>query len=166
MTGKVIDAMISFFGNDSRRIGHALKVYGYTLCIAEAEDFTQEETRDAVFAAVLHDVGIKVAEEKFGSFTYKQQEELGPPVAQAILAGLGVPGETIDRVSHIIAHHHTPNLVSEEPVNRPFCALIEADFIVNLEEGNIPRDSLEKVRGRYFTTGGGRKILSAIFDKK
>jgi HD superfamily phosphohydrolase YqeK len=79
MTGKIIQEMIRFFGRDKKRIAHALKVYAYAETIAELENCGAEIKEAAVFAAILHDTGIRIAEEKYGSCTMEQQEEEGPP---------------------------------------------------------------------------------------
>jgi hypothetical protein len=162
MTGKIINSMIHFFGKDKCRIAHALKVYGYTLTIAELEEFSLEERETAVFAAVLHDLGIKIAEDQFGSCTFDQQEELGPPAAAAILEKLAIPGKTIDRVCFLISHHHTPDASKD----RDFRALIEADFIVNFEENNLPLTALEKTRDSCFSTQTGKSILRELFPEE
>jgi len=72
------EALVSFFGDDEKRISHAFSVFNYAMCICEVEG----GDRDVVaMAALLHDVGIKPAEERFGSSSARYQEELGPPEA-------------------------------------------------------------------------------------
>ena len=67
-----------FFGDDVRRIAHALEVASHALRIQAAEG----GDRDIVtMASLLHDVGIKPAEELYGSSGGHYQEELGPPIA-------------------------------------------------------------------------------------
>ena len=58
---------------------------------------------DIVIAtALLHDVGIKPSEEKFGYNNGKTQEEFGPPVAEALLKSIGFPNEKTIKVCEII----------------------------------------------------------------
>jgi HD superfamily phosphodiesterase len=159
MTGKIIQEMIRFFGRDKKRIAHALKVYAYTETIAELENCNAETEKTAVFAAILHDTGIKIAEEKYGSCTMPQQEEEGPPVAREILSRIGIESKLINRVCFLIAHHHHPG-TSEDP---DFRILLEADFIVNFEEGDLPLSSLKQTAENHFRTRSGISLLHTIF---
>jgi hypothetical protein len=158
MKENVIAEMVKFFGTDYRRTAHALKVAAWTETLGALEGFAGPALEQTVMAAALHDVGIKIAEDRFGSCTFNQQEELGPPAAAAILSGLSVPEESVDRIRFLIGHHHHPDS-SEDP---DFRLLIEADYLVNLEEGNIPLSSLAAVE-RDFRTPGGKEFLALMF---
>jgi hypothetical protein len=95
--------MRATFGNDHRRIDHALKVLGY------AEQIGQEEPGDPLVitaAAILHDIGIQAAERTHGSSAGRFQEIEGPPIARAILTRLGVDPAATDHVCPIVASHH------------------------------------------------------------
>ncbi|MDR1932262.1 MAG: HD domain-containing protein [Spirochaetales bacterium] len=159
MVGNVSLEMIRFFGKDTRRISHALKVYAYAGTIAELESFPDSLKETTVLAALLHDLGIKVAEDKYGSCTYRQQEEEGPPAARAILSRLSFPANIIDRVCFLIAHHHSPQAAED----LDFRALLEADFIVNFEEGDLPLSSLETTAKKHFRTKSGLSLLNSMF---
>jgi HD superfamily phosphodiesterase len=159
MVGKVIQEMIRFFGKDTRRIAHALKVYAYTQAIAELENM-DGKTRDiTLVAAILHDVGIKIAEDKYGSCTARQQEELGPDAAAAILAPLNFAAADLERIRFLIAHHHSP----EASEDMDFRILLEADFLVNFEEENLPRSSVEITAKTHFRTKAGLEFLRSMF---
>ena len=58
-------------------------------------------------AAIVHDIGIKVCLEKYGSHAGHLQETEGPPLAEAMLASLGFDEDVIKRVSFLVGHHHT-----------------------------------------------------------
>ena len=66
-TGKVIEAAIAYFENDIRRISHLLKVYGFAKAIGEKEQLDLFTMECLETAAVLHDIGIKISEEKYQS---------------------------------------------------------------------------------------------------
>jgi predicted metal-dependent HD superfamily phosphohydrolase len=159
MNGKIIQEMIRFFGTDVKRINHALKVYAYAQTIAELENLSSEKRESAVVAAILHDVGIKIAEEKYGSCTFRQQEEEGPPAAAAILSKLSLPGSLIERVSLLIGHHHTPEALKDTD----FRVLLEADFLVNFEEGNLHLSLLKEIGEKHFRTDSGKNLLHIMF---
>lgn len=65
--GNVIYKVIEYFGDDVRRINHFLKVYGYAKMIGECENLDDSMQEILEVTAVLHDVGIKVAEQKYNS---------------------------------------------------------------------------------------------------
>ena len=77
-TGKVIEAAIAYFENDIRRISHLLKVYGFAKAIGEKEQLDLFTMECLETAAVLHDIGIKISEEKYQSSAGKYQELEGP----------------------------------------------------------------------------------------
>jgi hypothetical protein len=160
-TARVIREMISFLGTEKTQIAHALKVYAYALTIGELENLDEKSLEALVYAAILHDIGIKVANEKYGSCSFKQQETEGPPEAEKILSRLGFEKSIIDRASFLIAHHHSP-AVSEDI---DFRVLLEADYLVNLEEGNIALSQKDEILKKHFRTVSGKNILLSIFPE-
>jgi putative nucleotidyltransferase with HDIG domain len=125
---RVVRVLVEYFGEDSRRIEHALRVLHHADRIAEARPECDMDI--VVAAALLHDVGIKVSEEKHGYNNGKTQEQYGPAVAEELLAGIGFPPEKIQIVSDIIGNHHSPSR-HEYP---ELAVLKEADLIVNRDE--------------------------------
>jgi HD superfamily phosphodiesterase len=165
-TSELIKAMIDFYGSSHRdQIEHTLAVYGYAQCIAENEGFSEMDKTLAIFAALLHDTGIKIGKDKSGSCTHKEQEEFGPPVAKEILGKLGIDMKIVDRICWLIGHHHTPELVKQNS-GKDFQALIEADFLANLDEGYYPLSQAQKIEGDYFRTSTGRHLIETMFLKR
>ena len=150
--------MERFFGTDARRIAHALEVASHALRIQAAEGGDREVV---TMASLLHDVGIKPAEEMYGSSAWHYQEKLGPPIAGKILADLGVPAEKIAAVKVLIAHHHTPGKIA----TKEFACLWDADFLVNLREV-APEMGAGKIRALVdgkFLTGEGKRIARKLY---
>jgi hypothetical protein len=162
MTGLAIQSMIRFFNGDLRRISHTLKVFAYANTIAELEGCPSEVTERVLLASIFHDVGIKISEDKFGSCSIRQQEEEGPPIARAMLESLGVEEKLIDEICFIIGHHHHP----ESTEDQAFRILIESDFIVNFEEGDLPVSSLERTVQKHFRTRSGISLIRSLFYAK
>lgn len=124
---QLLDSMRSYFDQDRKRIEHAERVLAY------AEQLLETEGGDwhiVVPASILHDVGIKVAEDKYGSSAGSYQEREGPPVARKMLLRLGLRMEDIDQICDIVGHHHSPGTL--ESIN--FKVLYDADSLVNLRE--------------------------------
>jgi putative nucleotidyltransferase with HDIG domain len=152
--------MKRYFGQDFKRIGHALRVARY------AEQLVKEEKGDmavVLISAYLHDIGIKEAERKYQSNEARYQEQEGPPVAQAILKKLGASQELIDEVCDLIGHHHHPR--PEETKN--FKILYDADLIVNLDEKHketpLAEENLKSIIEKSFLTENGKKLAQKIF---
>ena len=110
-------------------------------------------------AAVLHDIGIHAAEEKYGNCSGKYQEIEGPAPAREILSRLTTDEELIDRVCFLIAHHHTYSGVN----GSDWQILLEADFIVNAYEDALQADAIRHFRDNIFKTQSGLSLLNKIF---
>jgi hypothetical protein len=127
LVDSLIREMKAAFGDDQRRIGHALEVLDH------AEQIHAVEGGDPLViraAAVLHDIGIRAAERKHGSNAGKFQEIEGPPIARPILEGLGVDAGRTGHILRIIGSHH-----SAGDVDTPeFRIVWDADRLANISE--------------------------------
>jgi HD superfamily phosphodiesterase len=131
LKGRITKVLVDYFGEDFRRITHALEVLKYAERILD--ESSGECDPDVVIAsALLHDVGIKPSEEILGYNNGKTQEEYGPPAAKKLLDAMGFPREKIDLVCAIIGNHHSPSRYDFVELK----ILKEADRIVNKLEGD------------------------------
>lgn len=156
---EVLMDMLSYYSGDSRRSNHLIKVYGYAKAIAYGEGVTKEEQIRIELAALTHDIGIKVSEEKYGSSAGKWQEIEGPSIARQLLLKRGIDSIDVDRICFLIAHHHTYNRPKEQDDQ----ILIEADFIVNIEEDGLSKAAIEKVKKNIFQTTTGIYLLQSLY---
>lgn len=125
---KLIRGLFLFFGNDDRRIEHAIRVLHHAERLMP--QFLPCDLEIVIAGALLHDVGIKIAEEKHGYNDGQTQEAYGPPVAGEQLRAIGFPPGKIEIVKNIIGNHHSPSRY-----DYPELALLkEADRIVNRDE--------------------------------
>ncbi|HPR31839.1 MAG TPA: HD domain-containing protein [Prolixibacteraceae bacterium] len=159
MVPEVMQKMIFYFGDDIRRINHALKVYGFARCLAGLEGLDQEQIRVVEIAALLHDIGIKEAERKYQSTAGPYQEKEGPPVALGLLHDFPLERNTLDRIIYLIGNHHSYTKIN----GKDFQILVEADFLVNISEDEMPVHSIIAIRNRYFTTETGRSFLEKMY---
>jgi hypothetical protein len=153
MREQAITAMQEVFGEDQRRIKHALKVLCFAEKIADGENIAPDTSRIITLAAILHDIGMHQAENKYNSTAGHYQESEGPPIARDILNAMGIPPTCVERVCYIIGHHHTPSAID----GVDFQIVWEADWLVNIEEEGIDRER-EKVTAiivRNFATKTG-----------
>ena len=145
-TSIIINEMIAYYANDPRRINHFLKVYSFSKSIGELEKLDEETQYILEIAAIMHDIGIKISEEKYNSSAGNYQEIEGPPVARKMLEGLDFDEKIIDRVCFLIGHHHTYSKID----NIDYQILVEADFLVNIYEDEIKNDSIVSIKNKYF----------------
>jgi hypothetical protein len=117
-----------------------------------------------VATALLHDIGIREAERKYGSSAGNLQEIEGPPVASEILARLGYAEHFINEACAIIASHHSPGEVDSEN----FRIIWDADWLVNLgDECNLSeKENIEKIIKKTFKTATGRMMAKQIYLKR
>lgn len=153
--GEVIEAMISYYAGDAKRIDHFLKVYGFAKVIGEREGLDERDQHILEVAALTHDIGIKVSESRYGDCSGKHQEVEGPPVARRMLDTLGCDPEVVNRICWLIAHHHTYDDIQD----MDYQILVEADFLVNMVEDALPSSAVDSIRERVFRTAAGSRIL-------
>ena len=162
ISDRVILKMIKYFDGDVRRINHALKVYAFSKNIGELEEINENKKEILEIAAILHDIGIKVSEEKYNSSAGKYQELEGPQVARDLLAEFNIEKDILDRVCFLISHHHTYSSIDDIDLQ----ILIEADFIVNIFEDSMETSAVETVKSKYFRTNTGIEILNSMYLDK
>lgn len=156
---KIILKMIKYFDGDVKRINHALKVYSFSKSIGNLEDIGEAKQKILEISAVLHDIGIKVSEEKYKSSAGKYQEIEGPKVAVDLLEEFNLENEDIDRICFLISHHHTYSSIDDIDLQ----ILIESDFIVNIFEDQIDTKTVKMIKEKYFKTKAGSEILENMY---
>ncbi len=158
LAARLIAAMQAEFGDDRRRIEHALAVLDLAEQILVRE---KADPRVVVAAAILHDIGIQAAERKYGSAAGCHQEVEGPPIATRMLRSVRFAEEAIGQVCQIIAHHHRGGLETSE-----FRILWDADNLVNArddgEEGE-DRQATRRRLARILRTEAGRQLADSLF---
>lgn len=159
MIAKLMNMMTEYFNGDPKRIQHFTKVYAYAKNIGVLENIDSDRAFILETAAIVHDIGIKKGEEKYGRCDGKIQEELGPYEAEKILKKCGYSKEVIRRVKYLVGHHHTYSGID----GIDYQILVEADFIVNMYEDNADIESVKSVLGKIFKTKAGTDMYRQIF---
>lgn len=156
-------AMISYNNADPMRIQHTTKVHAYARLIGLGEELDEETQFILESAALVHDIGIRASEKKYGHQNGKLQEQEGPAVARDLLERLGGYTEVqIARICWLVAHHHTYHVCED----MDYQILIEADFLVNLYEDNESPKAIDAVRRNIFKTKSGLKIFDDMYVNK
>lgn len=160
MTAQIAKKMITYDSGDIRRIEHFMKVYGYAAAIGKLEGLDPRTQEILEAAALLHDIGIKVSEEKYHSSAGKYQEMEGPAEARKLLNGICPDTEITDRICWLIEHHHTYSDIRDLDHQ----ILVEADFLVNLSEDHASEDSVLHTLENIFRTKSGIDFLRSIWN--
>ena len=151
--------MKSHFGDDQRRIDHAMAVLKYSEEIMGAGGNVSGLVVRG--AAILHDIGIPEAVRKHGSSDGKYQELEGPPIARIILMDMKVDGPIIDHICRIIANHH-----SAKDIDTPeFRIVWDADWLINIpdEFDTSDKAKMSELIEKTFKTDRGKKIAKTLF---
>ena len=156
---KLTQEMILFEEGVPGRIQHFLKVHSFSKLIGESEGLDEQTLFTLEAAAIVHDIGIKPALEKYGKENGQLQEVEGPAYARDMLTRLGFDPEVIDRVCYLVAHHHTYTNVD----GMDYRILLEADFLVNLYEGNQSMEAVQAALRHIFQTPAGIQICTTMF---
>lgn len=158
-THTLIREMIKYYSGDPKRIQHFLKVYEFAALIGDEEKLDEDTFFILTTAAVVHDIGIKACEQKYGRCCGPLQELEGPPIAEELLRRLGYEERVIERVKFLIAHHHTYKNIE----GADYRILVESDFLVNLFEDGKDSAAAKAAREKVFATPSAIRILNDMF---
>ena len=156
-------AMIDYNNGDPKRIQHTTKVHAYASMIGKCEGLDEETQFILESAALVHDIGIRASEKKYGHQNGKLQEQEGPAVARELLMRLGgFSDQQIERICWLVAHHHTYHVCED----LDYQILIEADFLVNLYEDNESPNAIRAVGKNIFHTQSGTRMFETMYGSK
>ena len=65
----------------------------------------------------------------------------------------------MDRVAYLVGHHHTLTDID----GLDYQILIEADYLVNVEENGYSEENIRNMLKNIFKTETGRMLLEAIY---
>ncbi|NNF98884.1 MAG: HD domain-containing protein [Desulfobacteraceae bacterium] len=156
---RVAIEMKRYFRTDFHRIGHATRVARYAERLGKN---AKANLAVVLAAAYLHDVGIKVMEEKYPGRTDVDHGTEGVVPAEEILMKLGAGEKLIEAVCGIVANHHRP----EAAASLEFKLVYDADLLVNIEDSlktaDIDRDRLSARIETDFLTEPGKDLAEEI----
>jgi len=159
MQVKLLHKMIDYYAGDAKRVQHFLKVYDFAKLIGKSENLPEDVQFLLEITAIVHDIGIKVSEEKYQSSAGTYQEKEGPAIAKPMLVSVGYTEAVIERVCYLIGHHHTYTDID----GLDYQILVEADFLVNIYEDGISQQALQRIEEKIFKTKTGKHLLETMF---
>jgi len=156
---RLLTAMMEYDRGDAPRIQHFIKVHEFARIIGKLEKLDEHTQFILESAAIVHDIGIHMAEQKYGSSSGKYQELEGPAEAEKLLNVLGWPSDVTERVAYLVGHHHTYRNIE----GMDYQILVEADFLVNLYEDNISPAGQKRAYEKLFKTESGRLLCRTLY---
>ena len=156
---ELIKKMVVYSEGNLHDIAHFLKVYAYAKTIGECEHLDKDTQLVLEIAAVLHDIACPLCREKYGSTDGKYQEREGAVLAADFLEGKGFSEALVRRVSYLVGHHHTLTQIE----GMDYQILIEADYLVNVDESHYDKDNIRNMYEKVFRTGTGKELLQNIY---
>ena len=153
--------MIAFYRGNIHDIDHFLKVWAMAKTIGELEVLDKHAQEVLELAAVVHDIACPLCREKYGDTNGKHQELESPPLVEAFFKGLPVEHPDVERISWLVAHHHTYANI-DGPDHQ---ILLEADFLVNAGESGYTLSAIRNFRERVFRTAAGKELLDSMYLK-
>ena len=159
LTASVMEKMIAYSKGNLHDIDHFLKVWALAKNIGEQEGLDAHTQELLELAAIVHDIACPLCREKYGDTNGKHQERESPPLVKRFFAPLPVDPADVERISWLAAHHHT--YTNADGIDHQI--LLEADFLVNADEGGCTRSAIENFRRRVFRTASGTHLLDSIY---
>ena len=153
--------MIAFYRGNIHDIDHFLKVWAMAKTIGELEVLDKHAQEVLELAAVVHDIACPLCREKYGDTNGKHQELESPSLVEAFFKGLPVERPDVERISWLVAHHHTYANI-DGPDHQ---ILLEADFLVNAGESGYTPSAIRNFRERVFRTAAGKELLDCMYLK-
>ena len=154
-----IEKMTDFYKGNIHDIYHFLKVWAFAKNIGEAEGLDPKTQETLEMAAVVHDIACPLCREKYGNTSGKHQEEESAPLVAEFFKDVPAGELDVERITWLVTHHHTYTNVE----GMDYQILLEADFLVNADEGGLVRAAIENMRQSVFRTGAGVRLLDSIY---
>ena len=151
--------MIEYSRGNLHDIRHFMKVYAFAKTIAECEGISPDQQKTIEAAAILHDIACPLCRKKYGNTNGKYQEMEGTGLTEDFLKDSGLPKEMIRRIVWLVGHHHT--IDSVEGIDHQI--LLEADYLVNADEGEQSPQAIAHFRDQVFQTRSGTRLLNSIY---
>lgn len=159
LISRAVEKMVDYYQGNKHDVAHFIKVYTYAKTIGELEQLDADTQQILELAAIVHDIACPLCRIKYGNTNGKNQEAESPALVEPFLAELSVPQDKIERISWLVAHHHTYTNVDRID----YQILLEADYLVNADESEYSLKAIQTTYERVFKTESGRRLLRSIY---
>lgn len=156
---RVAVEMKRYLGTDFKRIGHAAKVANFAEKIGKKE---KANLPVVLCAAYLYDIGVKNAEEKYGSDESEHIEKESPMVAKELMGKLGAKEELIEGVIELVGQHNRP--AENDSLSRK--VLHDADMLTHMsaceQKNGVDNAVFSDKLDRLFLTPAGNELAKQV----
>lgn len=156
---QIVQQMIEYCQGSNHDINHFMKVHSFARIIGQLEGLPEKQQRTLEIAAVVHDIACPLCREKYGAAYGKRQEQEGMPLTREFFAGTDLEEDILERVVFLVGHHHTLDCVD----GIDYQILLEADYLVNANEGGSSREQISATLETLFRTETGKALLRSIY---
>lgn len=160
LIAQAIEKMVEFYNGNAHDVCHFIKVHSYAATIGRLEGLCDDELTTLELAAIVHDIAIPLCREKYGNADGRRQEQEGPALARKFMKEMGVDEGRTERVAYMVGRHHTYTDVDGNDMR----ILLEADFLVNADEGGLLKPAIRQMREHVFRTTTGIRLLNSIYS--
>ncbi len=151
--------MIQKADGSTHDINHFLKVYAYAKTIGECEHLSAKQQFTLEVTALLHDIACPLCREKYGDCSGAHQELESDALIRAFFQDGELSPDILERVAFLVSHHHTYTDV--DGIDHQI--LLEADYLVNADEGKLSKDAIRQAMEGWFSTPTGIALLRSIY---
>ena len=159
MKDKLIRKMIDFYQGNKHDVAHFMKVYAYAETIGLSEGLDERTQKTLEYAAIVHDIACPICRVKYGNTNGKYQEAESEALLIPFLEEFDMDDEMKDRIIYLVSHHHTYTNVD----GMDYRILLEADYLVNADESNYSKESIQTFKKNVFQTKCGIHILDSLY---
>ena len=157
----LIEKMIRFYEGSRHDIEHFLKVHAYAALIGQLEALPDDLQETLELAAIVHDIACPLCRQKYGNAAGPLQEKESEALLRPFLAEFNRPPQQLERIIWLVCHHHTTDPV--DGIDHRI--LLEADFLVNASEGQLPAEAIRAFRDKVFRMSAGLRLLAEIYPE-
>ncbi len=148
-----------YLGTDFKRIGHAAKVANFVEKIGKKE---RANLPVVLCAAYLYDIGVKNAQEKYGSDEQEYMEKESPNVARELMEKLGAKEELVNEVIDLVGHHNRP--AEGDSLDKK--VLHDADMLTHMasckDKNDVDDNEFLAKLDRLFLTPAGNELAKQV----
>lgn len=159
---EIMKKMIDLADGSHHDINHFMKVHSFARTIGLMEGLDDKTQYILEASAIVHDIACPLCREKYGSTAGNLQEAESEPLLREFFMGTDLPEAQLERIIYIVTHHHTYS-GADGP---DYQILLEADFLVNADESERYRKSIEQFRKNVFRTTSGLALLDSVFREE
>ena len=142
-------------------IEHFMKVWAFANMIGRKSNLDEKAQQTLDLAAIVHDIACPLCRKKYGNASGKHQEEESEPLVREFFSNFSEEGIDIDRIVHLVTHHHTYTDID----GIDYQILLEADFLVNAEESSYSKEAIISARDKFFRTELGLDLINNMLSK-